>query len=151
MSLLPFRKEQLSLSELQDQMNLLFSRLWHAGVSMGPFDGQDWAPALDVFEEAERYVVTAEVPGLKVDDIEVTYVGNTVTLAGRKGPDVTEETSKGFLCRERRFGRFSRAVTLPETVDAGKINATCRDGVLEVVLPKKQEARPVSIKVDVGT
>jgi HSP20 family protein len=149
MSLLPFRKEPLSLNELQDQMNMLFSRLWHTGVSMGPFDGQDWAPPVDVFEDADRYVVTAELPGLNVDDIEVTYTGNSLTLAGQKVSDVDEESKKGFLCRERRFGRFSRTVTLPDTVDGGKVSAACRNGLLEVVLPKKQESKPVSVKIEV--
>jgi HSP20 family protein len=150
MSLLPFSKEsQLSLGELQEQMNLLFNRLWHGGLSTGPFDGQDWAPALDVREEPERYVVHAEVPGLKVEDIELTYVGTTLTLKGEKICETATESKTGCLCRERRFGGFSRSITLPEKIEADKITATCRNGVLEVVLPKVEEFKPKPIKIEV--
>lgn len=150
MAFLPFRKEGLlSLSELQDQMNLLFSRMWHAGVSTGPLDGQDWAPALDVYEAPDRYVVRAEVPGLRVDDIDVTYSGTTLTVSGEKVADTTEELQPGCLCNERRFGKFSRSVTLAEAVDPDKIAASCRSGVLEVVLIKQERSRPESIKIEV--
>jgi HSP20 family protein len=150
MAFLPFRKEgQLSLSELQDQMNMLFNRMWHAGVSAGPFDGQDWAPSLDVYDTPARYVITAEVPGLRVEDIEVTYSGNSVTLSGEKVSESAEELGRGCLCSERRYGKFSRTVTLPEAILADKISATCRQGVLEVVLPKEEQAQPTSIKIDV--
>lgn len=151
MAFLPFRKEGiLSLSELQDQMNLLFSRMWHAGVSTGPLDGQDWAPSLDVYEAPDRYVVRAEVPGLRVDDIDVTYSGTTLTLSGEKVTDTTEELQPGCLRNERRFGKFSRSVTLPEAVDPDKITASCRNGVLEVVLTKQEQSKPASIKIEVG-
>lgn len=150
MGLLPFRKEgQLSLGELQEQMNLLFGRLWHAGLSTGPLDGQDWAPPLDVRETPDQYVVTAEVPGLKVEDIELTYAGTTLTFTGQKVVDTAEEQKEGCLCRERRFGKFSRSVTLPEAVDADTITATCRNGVLEVVLPKQEASKPSPIKIEV--
>ena len=151
MSLLPFRREgQMSLSDLQDQINLLLSRFWHSGLSTGPLDGQDWAPRLDVHESPDKYVVRAEVPGLGVEDIEVTYIGNTLSIKGEKLAEVEEEgAGKGCLCRERRFGSFSRTVTLPEPVDDASITAKCQNGVLEVVLPKSEESRPKSIKVKV--
>ncbi len=150
MAFLPFRKEsQLSLSELQDQMNLMFNRLWHAGLSTGPLDGQDWAPALDVHEEPDRFIVTAEVPGLRVEDIDVRYAGSTLTLSGEKVGESAEDLKHGCLCRERRYGRFSRSITVPNVIQADKISATCRNGVLEVVLPKEEQSVASTIKVEV--
>jgi HSP20 family protein len=150
MSLLPFRKEgQMSLSDLQDQINLLMSRFYHSGLSTGPLDGQDWAPAIDAYELPDCYIVTAEVPGLRVEDIEVTFAGNTLTFKGEKTADVGKRPEKGGLCRERRFGSFTRSVTIPDPVSEADVSASCRNGILEVVLPKTEAARPKAIKINV--
>jgi len=151
MALIPFRREgQLSLSDLQDQMNVLLSRMWHGGVSTGPFDGQDWAPPLDVYEVADRYVVKAEVPGLRVENIDVTYDGRTLTIAGEKVVEPADEAVRATIRRERRFGGFRRSVELPGGVEAGGISAVCRNGVLEVSLPKEEKCRATTIRIDVG-
>jgi len=147
---LPFRKEgPFGLRDLQDEINSMFAKLWHAGLSTGPFDGQDWAPVVDVFEEPDRFVVRAEVPGLDASEIELTFSGGTLTLRGHKAADYTEETAKGLLRRERRFGSFARGIPLPANVDAAKVSATCRNGLLEITLPKTEESRPKPIKVEV--
>ncbi len=151
MALIPFRRErQLSLSDLQDQMNMLLSRMWHGGVSTGPFDGQDWAPPLDVYETADRYVVKAEVPGLRVEHIDVSFDGRTLTIAGEKTVEPADEALHSTICRERRFGSFRRSVELPGEVEASGISAVCRNGVLEVSLPKEEKCRATSIRIDVG-
>jgi HSP20 family protein len=137
------------LGELQEQMNALFNRFWHTGLSTRPLDGQDWAPAVDVREEPDCYVVTAEVPGLRVEDIEVTYSGNTLTLSGQKTDALGEEPGEGWLFRERRFGQFSRSVSLPEGAKEDAISATCSMGVLTVKLPKLEESKPKVIHVNV--
>lgn len=147
----PFRKEShISLSDLQEEINNLFQRLWHAGVSTGPFDGQDWAPLVDVIEEPDRFIVRAEVPGLDAADIELTFSGGVLVLSGEKRSDCGEEKAKCLLQRERRFGRFARNVSLPASADPAKISATCRKGLLEVTVAKTEESRPKAITIEVS-
>ena len=151
MSLIPFRKEgQVSLRDLQEEMNNLFARLWHTGLSTGPLDGQDWAPVLDVLEEEDRYVIRAEVPGLDAAGIELTYSGETLTIKGHKEVHYTDEQRKSLIRHERRFGAFSRSVSLPAAADPGKISATCHNGLLEISLPKTEESKPKAIKIAVA-
>ena len=103
----------------------------------------------DVDELPDRYVVTAEVPGLCVEDIEVTYRAGSLTVRGEKTTETERRPEKGCLCRERRYGKFERRITLPEPVEEEKLSARCCNGVLEVTLPKSEEARGKAIKIDV--
>jgi HSP20 family protein len=148
---IPSRKDLPgSLSELQAEMNNLFQRLWHAGVSTGPMDGMDWAPVLDALDEGNRYVVRAEVPGLEASDIEVSYAEGTLTVRGHKKEEYTDETRAGLIRHERRFGQFARSLPLPGAVEASKISATCRNGVLEITLQKKEDSRTRTVKIEVS-
>ena len=150
MAFVPFRKDsQLSLRDVQDEMNNLFQKLWHAGLSTGPFDGQDWAPVVDVFEEDDRFMVRAEIPGLNAAGVELTYADGVLTVKGHKDQDFSDEQRKSLIQHERRFGTFSRCVSLPVTVDPSKMSATCHNGLLEVTLLKTEESRPKGIKIEV--
>jgi HSP20 family protein len=144
----PFQDPQLSLGALQDEMNRLFERVWHGGVSTRPFDGQPWAPAIDLFEFDDRYVVFAEVPGISPESVEVSCLNNTLTLRGekRRAAEIKDETSR---LHERRFGTFCRCVDLPGEVDADRASAKFQHGVLEVTVPKSSSARAKNIRVDV--
>ena len=147
---IPFGKDvPFCLADIQDEMNRVFERMWHAGVSAGPFDGQDWAPRLDMLDEPNRYVLRAEVPGLGVDDIEVAFHDNVLTIKGHKHPDYSDDDKKHMLRLERRFGDFNRTIDIPAPIEADKIKASCRQGVLEVILEKKEESRPRSVKIEV--
>jgi HSP20 family protein len=147
---IPSRKDLPgSLSELQAEMNNLFQRVWHAGLSTGPLDGQEWAPPLDLVEEADRFLVKAEVPGLEAGDIEVGFTEGILTLKGHKSEEYQEVDRSGLVTRERRFGRFARSISVPGAVDASQISAACRNGLLVITLPKKEEARSKTIKIDV--
>jgi len=146
---LPFRKEcHVSLSDLQQEMNRLLERLWHGGVTAGPFDGHDWAPPVDVLEEPARFVVKAEVPGLDASDVDVSISAEALTIKGHKPSDRAEGQEANYLQTERRFGDFARTVQLPVAVDPEGVTATCRRGVLEIVVPKKEEARAKSVRVE---
>ncbi len=148
---IPSRKDLPgSLSELQADVNNLFQRFWHGGVSTGPFDGQEWAPPVDVVEEPDRFVIRAEVPGLDAADIELSFADGVLTIKGQKVEDSVEEGRGGLIRRERRFGQFARIVSLPAAVDASKITATCRNGLLQVSLLKREDSRSKTIKIDVG-
>ncbi len=150
MALFPFRKEiPLSMADVQDEVNRLVDRVWHLGLRGGPLDGQEWAPVIDVLEEPDRFLVRAELPGLATEDVDVSISGGTLTIQGRKLSDQPEGDDRHYLRRERRFGTYSRTIPLPATVDAENASAHCRKGVLEVVLPKKEDARPKSIEITV--
>lgn len=145
----PFKPQSLSLRDLQEEINGLFDRLWHGGIRTGPFDGQEWAPPVDVLDESERFVVRAEVPGLVAADFDVSVSGNVLTIKGNKPSDRREEQQEQYVRAERPFGAFNRSITLPVAVNADGVRATCSKGVLEVSLPKSEEARPKSVRVEV--
>jgi len=106
------------------------------------------APAVDVFEDKENFVVKAELPGMKKEDIDVSLHDGSLTISGER---TEEKVEKGERYRsERFFGRFQRIVALPASVDAARIKAQYKDGVLTVTLPKAEEAKPKQIDVQVN-
>jgi HSP20 family protein len=107
-----------------------------------------WTPAVDVFETHDReYVVKAELPEMKRDDINVTFENGVLTITGERKPEF--DPAQGTFHRsERAYGRFSRSFTLPATVDAHRINASYKDGVLTVRVPQREEAKPRQIAVE---
>jgi len=111
-------------------------------------DGRDrgWTPAVDVVRSNGDLVVRADVPGVKPEEIEIAVADDTLTLSGQH-EETKEAEEAGFVRRERHFGAFSRSIALPKGVDAKKIKATTKDGVLElkVPLPKEADKEPVTI------
>jgi HSP20 family protein len=107
-----------------------------------------WTPAVDVFETNDReYVLKAELPEMKRDDINVTFENGVLTITGERKPEF--DPAQGTFHRsERAYGRFSRSFTLPATVDAHRINASYKDGVLTVRVPQREEAKPRQIAVE---
>lgn len=107
-----------------------------------------WIPAVDIHETEDGYIVKADLPGLKKEDIQIDLKNSTLTLKGEK--KFEEKVSKdNYVRTERAYGTFVRSFTLPHNVDAEKIRASYKDGVLELTLPKKEEAKPKQIKVEV--
>ena len=148
----PFTKaRQFSISDLQDEMNRMFDRMWHQGINTGPLDGQEWAPPVDVIDHPDQFVLTAEVAGLGVENIAVSFEQGELIIKGHK--PVSPKTLEGaeFLARERRGGNFCRRITLPCAVNHDAISATCRDGLLEIVLPKKESATRQTIEIKIAT
>ena len=113
--------------------------------------GRSWMPAVDIFETHEHeYVLKAELPDMKRDDISVTFENGVLTLTGERKTEF--DANQGTFHRsERAYGRFSRSFTLPATVDANRINASYKDGVLTIRVPQREEAKPKQITVDVET
>jgi HSP20 family protein len=108
-----------------------------------------WVPAVDIYEtDAHEVVIKAELPDMKKEDIGVTFENSVLTLSGERKLDETTKREQ-YQRVERYVGRFSRSFTLPPTVDAGKIAATYKDGVLTIRLPRREEARPKQIDVSV--
>jgi HSP20 family protein len=110
----------------------------------------NWVPPVDIYETADRdLIIKAELPDMSREDVEVTVENNTLTLRGNKSlpTDVKEEQ---FRRVERRYGSFARSFTLPNTVDAAKVSADYKNGVLTVKLPFREEAKPRTINVEVA-
>ncbi len=106
-----------------------------------------WVPAVDVFEKGETLVIRAELPGVRREEIDVRIENGTLMLRGERRRE--EEIREGAAYRlERIYGRFSRSFALPTTVDASKISATFKDGVLEIAVPKAEEAKPKKVHID---
>jgi HSP20 family protein len=133
-------------SELAD-MRSRFDRLF-GDLANGD---REWMPAVDVIREDDRLIVHAEVPGIKPDEIEIQFDGGMLAISGRH-EETSEKKEAEFVRRERRYGAFSRKMTLPQGVDPKKIKATTSDGVLEITvpLPKEAAAEPVSITPTAG-
>jgi HSP20 family protein len=112
----------------------------------GPEGVGSWVPPVDVVEEPERLVFRAEIPGVSKDDIDIKVENGTLVLRGEKKleREVEGETAHRV---ERFYGTFARSFTLPTTIDAGKIQARYKDGVLELVLPKAEVAKPRRIEI----
>lgn len=107
-----------------------------------------WAPTCDIFETSDEFVVKAELPEVKREDVNVTFENNVLTLRGERKFDASE-ASEQFHRLESRYGEFIRSFTLPQQVDANKIKAEFKDGMLRIRLPKRPEARPKQIEINV--
>ncbi len=132
---------------LKDEMDRLFSNLVEGTLVSGPvpFLRRTSFPAINVWEDQRHIFAEAELPGLKMEELEVLISGQELTIKGRRGDQPREGMT--YHRRERGIGEFSRSVTLPMAVDADKVQAALRDGVLLVTLPKAQEVLPRKIKV----
>jgi HSP20 family protein len=111
-----------------------------------PVEERGWMPAVDVFEKEDKFVVKAELPGMKEEDIDVSVVGDTLSIKGEKKTEIEVKEEDYYRC-ERTYGSFYRSIPLPSTVDANKIEASFEDGVLEVTLPKSAKVKPKKIAV----
>ncbi|HEX3037252.1 MAG TPA: Hsp20/alpha crystallin family protein, partial [Thermodesulfobacteriota bacterium] len=106
-----------------------------------------WVPAADIYETESGYVVKADFPGVKKENIQIDVHDGTLTLKAEKKFE-EKESKDNYLRVERAYGSFVRSFRLPKNVDAEKIEAEYKDGVLEVTLPKKEEAKPKKIQVN---
>ena len=134
------------IGALQDQMNrLLDERFFRPQRELSP---ARWAPAVDIYEDAEGITLEAEVPGVDPAKIEVKVEDGTLTLSGSRSL-AREEKKEGYHRLERSIGSFSRSFTLPPTVDSERIRAENRNGVLSIFLPRREETKPRKIEVKV--
>lgn len=146
----PFSKgAPWSLNDLQQGINTLFEQVWHSGIRTGPFDGQDWAPAMDVVEAVDRYVVEVELPGLTAADVEVTCTGNLLTISGQKTRATSREEQDRLEIAERRYGGFTRRVTFAEDIKTDELSATFDQGLLTVEIPKQKVEARQQVRVEI--
>jgi len=132
------------LTDLRDEIDRLFEApLARTSEFLG------WTPAFDVYEEKDNFVVKAELPGIKKEDINVSLQDGNLIISGERKSETKGEGTE-FYRAERYFGKFQRAVSLPTAVATGKIKAEYKDGVLTITLPKAEEAKPKQIEVNVS-
>ncbi len=135
--------ELLRMNRMPAQRLNLFGHI-HPGMSTPP-----WTPAVDISERKDGYLVAAELPGVGIDDLEITFEGGLLTIQGqrRAAPDSSEER---IHRAERRYGAFRRSITLPTHVKSEAIEASTHDGVLQIMVPKADEVHAKRIQVRVG-
>lgn len=138
----PFR----NLTDIQGEMNRLFDTFM--GRPAVAATGRSWMPAVDMYETKDDLVLTVEVPGVSEKDVTVSITGDLLTIKGERRWD-EEAKNRQYLHVERTFGQFERLIQLPLAVQADKVKATYRDGVLQVTLPKAEELKPREIKIDI--
>lgn len=145
-----FEDSPWNLRNMQDEITRAVERVWNHAVPPGILSGQPWMPLVDMYDMTDRYIVHAEVPGLSSEDVEVSYLNGTLTLRGdKKYPEGIQEDDQRGMRLERRYGRFTRTIDLPDDIDADKLSARCRDGLLTVSIPKTQDAVPRAVKIPV--
>ena len=148
MSLMRWRTGR-ELTTIRDEMNRLFDDFF-SGLPERRREllESEWAPRVDIAETDENVVVTAELPGVNQDNVDITVVNDVLTLKGEK-KDEKEIKKENYHRIERSYGSFQRSVSLPTGVQADKAKATYKDGVLSITIPKAEEAKPKSIKINV--
>ena len=124
-----------------DRLNRMFSSFFE------PMN-RTWSPAVDIVETDDQVVLKAELPDMKREDIGITFEKSTLTIRGERKLDETVKR-ENYQRLERFYGQFSRSFTLPATIDASRITASYKDGVLTIRLPQREEAKPKQIEVAV--
>jgi HSP20 family protein len=108
-----------------------------------------WAPPVDIFEKNDNLVIRAEIPGVQKEDVDVRIENGVLTLHGERKQETDIEDENAYRM-ERVYGMFTRSFTLPTTVDAAKVTANYKDGVLEVTVPKVETAKPKKVEIKVA-
>ncbi len=137
-----------TLPSLQDRINRLFEEAFPARTGAREEETAlfDWRPAVDTYEEGDKIVIKAELPGVKKEDVSIDVKDSVLTIKGeRKHEENINEDN--YYRRESAYGKFQRAFTLPDAVDPEQIEATYKDGVLKVSVPKAEESKTKKIEI----
>jgi HSP20 family protein len=142
----PFKE----LEDMQSRLSTLFGRMpVRKDGEKEVMTMAEWAPLVDITEDEKEYLIKAELPEVKKEDIKLTIHEDVLTITGERKYE-KEEKGKKFHRVERAYGSFTRSFTMPDDADASKITAESKDGVLKVHLPKSEKAKPKSIDVKIG-
>ena len=137
--------------DIQSEMNRLFDRfLGRLPATASGTDRQTWVPVVDMYETSDDLIVNFELPGVPEKEISLSITGDLLTVKGEREFNRQLSDDDNYLHVERVYGKFERSIRLPMPVQADRVSATYRDGVLEVRLPKTEEGRPKEIKIDVS-
>lgn len=132
------------LSDLQDDFGRLFSPTLRASTD----GGKQLVPSLEIHEDENQFTLSIDVPGMDRKNLDISVTGNTLTVKGERSEEIKKK-EKGYFYSERSYGSFQRSVQLPAEVESEKIAANYKDGVLDVVIPKSEKAKPKQVRVEV--
>jgi HSP20 family protein len=133
----------------QREFDRLFREAFSPVLGDSEASTRTWAPPVDIFEDGDNLVLKAEVPGVNPDDVEIRVQDNTLYLKGERKFE-KEVKEQNYHRVERSYGTFTRTFSLPNSVDSDKVSASYKDGVLTLTMPKKEEAKPKTIKITVN-
>ena len=143
-SLIRFRNINWPSSEMENEMNQLLQRFYHRDTeNTGGF-----VPSVNISETDDQIVVTLDAPGMETKDLDISVVGDLLTIKGERRSDIVDKEHMHRI--ERSYGTFNRSFALPHTVDSNRVQADYKDGVLTIKLPLREEAKPRQIKVNVA-
>ena len=145
----PFQDLRAAQDEMAQMSPMLAHALGLQGQPQGSGTATAWAPALDISERKDAYLVTVELPGVEADDLDITMEDGLLTIQGERH-FAHDSSEQQFHRVERRYGAFRRSITLPAQVQAEQIQASFDNGVLQIVVPKMEEAKPKRIQVRPG-
>jgi HSP20 family protein len=153
MALINWLGQESALSQFERAQHdfdrlLTFFRPWSTS-SLWNTVGAGVYPPINVYDDSESYIVRAELPGVDPKDIDISVANNTLTIKGKRETDV-EGKNVSYHRRERNYGEFRRAFTLPDAIDSGKVMAHAENGILEVRLPRAEQAKPRRVEVKVN-
>ena len=136
---------------IQEEVNTIFDRffgrnIWDDGESI---DTQNWYPRVDISENDDEFIVQTELPGLKRDDVQITFDNGALKIEGERKQEKTDKNIN-YHRVERAYGKFSRVFQVPSQIQANKISADFKDGLLSITLPKAEEVKPKSIDVKIS-
>ncbi|HKT34192.1 MAG TPA: Hsp20/alpha crystallin family protein [Nitrospira sp.] len=139
------------LDEIEKRLSTIFGRpsIGSNGENKEAISVTEWSPLVDISEDDKEYVVKAEIPEMKKEDIKINVHDDVLTLSGERKYE-KEEKSKKFHRVERAYGSFMRSFTLPENADGSKISAEYKDGMLKIHLPKSEQAKKKAIEVKIA-
>ena len=139
------RWEPFRVSDIQCEVNRLFDNFF-GGPASGT--GRTWAPPVDMYATKDDLVLAVEMPGVSEKDVSVSITGDLLTVKGERRSE-NQVKEQDLLHMEGTYGKFERVIQLPMAVQADRVKATYRDGILEIKLPKAEEVKPKEIKIDV--
>jgi|ERR1041385_4154661 HSP20 family protein len=144
--LVPWNTAGFFVSPMRNEIEKVFDSFFRNDLTDDGQWGKFWSPDIDLIENDNAYVVKAELPGISKDDVKISITDNVLTIRGEK-TEREDGTKKNFHRTERRYGAFQRSFSLPSFVDANRIEAEFKDGVLSINLPKSEQAKPKMIEV----
>jgi HSP20 family protein len=137
------------ITSIQSEMNRLFNTFFDTPTAGNGSAARRWIPAMDLVETDDHFVLKADLPGLKEEDVNIEVEENVLTVSGERKAE-HEDKREGYVRVERSYGSFRRSLTLPKGVDAEAVTANFENGVLEVRIPKPEERKPRRVAIQVG-
>ena len=144
------RWQPRAMFDVSREIDRMVNTLWGGFGRNGNGHTEAWRPSVDAKENEDGYVVSAEVPGLSREDVKVTLKDGVLTIEGEKAHAADEKADSGAHWTARHYGKLNRSFRVPDDVDADKVSAVCKDGVLTVTLPKVEAVKPKEIEVKVA-